>query len=139
MGDSESIRNHAAFIWSVADLLRGRLQAVRVRQGHPAAHGPPPPRLRARADQAGRSWSSHKQLAGRIENVEPVLQAVAGQQFYNTSPLTFTKLLDDPNTIADSLALYIGGFSEAAKDVIEKFDFDDPDRPARAGRTSSTR
>ena len=23
MGDSETIRNHAAFIWSVADLLRG--------------------------------------------------------------------------------------------------------------------
>ena len=65
----------------------------------------------------------HKQLAGKIENVEPVLQAVAGQQFYNTSPLTFTKLLDDPNTIADSLQLYIGGFSEAAKDVIDKFDF----------------
>jgi hypothetical protein len=48
---------------------------------------------------------------------------VAGQQFYNTSPLTFTKLLDDPNTIADSLHLYIGGFSAAAKDIIEKFDF----------------
>ena len=65
----------------------------------------------------------HKQLAGRIENVEPALQAVSGQQFYNTSPLTFTKLLDDPDAIADSLKLYIGCFSEAAKDVIDKFDF----------------
>jgi type I restriction enzyme M protein len=65
----------------------------------------------------------HKQLAGRIENVEPALQTVSGQQFYNTSPLTFTKLLDDPGAIADSLKLYIGGFSEAAKDVIDKFDF----------------
>jgi type I restriction enzyme M protein len=55
--------------------------------------------------------------------MEPVLQAVAGQQFYNTSPLTFTRLLDDPNTIADSLQLYIGGFSETARDVIDKFDF----------------
>jgi type I restriction enzyme M protein len=52
-----------------------------------------------------------------------VLQAVAGQQFYNTSPLTFTRLLDDPDTIADSLQLYIGGFSETARDVIDKFDF----------------
>jgi type I restriction enzyme M protein len=48
---------------------------------------------------------------------------VSCEQFYNTSPLTFTKLLDDPNTIADSLQLYIGGFSPAAKDVIDKFDF----------------
>ena len=65
----------------------------------------------------------HSQLAGRIDNLEPVLQAVAGQQFYNVSPLTFTKLLDDPNTIADSLQLYIGGFAETARDVIDKFDF----------------
>ena len=55
--------------------------------------------------------------------MEPVLQAVAGQQFYNTSRLTFTKLLDDPDTIADALSLYIGGFSAAAKDIIDKFDF----------------
>jgi len=65
----------------------------------------------------------HKQLVGRVDYMEPVLQVVAGQQFYNTSPLTFTKLLDDPNTIADSLQLYIGGFSETARDVIDKFDF----------------
>ena len=43
--------------------------------------------------------------------------------FRNTSPLTFTRLLDDPNTIADALQLYIGGFSDAAKDIIDKFDF----------------
>jgi type I restriction-modification system DNA methylase subunit len=65
----------------------------------------------------------HGQLASRIENLEPVLEAVSGGQFYNTSPLTFTKLLDDPSTIADSLSLYVGGFSAAAMDVIDKFDF----------------
>ena len=65
----------------------------------------------------------YRLLTGRIENIEPILQAVAGQQFYNTSPLTFTKLLDDPDTIADALQLYIGGFSETARDVIDKFDF----------------
>ncbi len=65
----------------------------------------------------------HRLISGRIENVEPLLQAAAGQQFFNTSPLTFTKLLDDPNTIADALSLYIGGFSEAARDIIDKFDF----------------
>jgi type I restriction enzyme M protein len=65
----------------------------------------------------------HKQLAARIENIETPLQIVAGQQFYNTSPLTFTKLLDDPDRIADALSLYIGGFSQAAKDIIDKFDF----------------
>ena len=118
----EAIRNHAAFIWSVADLLRGDykqseygkviLPLTVIRRLDCVLE----PTKQAVLDR-------HRLLAGRIENMEPVLQAVAGQQFYNTSPLTFTKLLDDPDTIADSLQLYIGGFSETARDVIDKFDF----------------
>jgi type I restriction enzyme M protein len=122
VADSETIRNHAAFIWSVADLLRGDYKQ--------SEYGKVvlPLTVIRRLDcvlepTKAAVLERHNQLAGRIENVEPVLQAVAGQQFYNTSPLTFTKLLDDPNTIADSLHLYIGGFSAAAKDIIEKFDF----------------
>lgn len=34
-----------------------------------------------------------------------------------------TKLLDDPNNIADNLQIYIAGFSESARDIIEKFEF----------------
>jgi type I restriction enzyme M protein len=119
---SETIRNHAAFIWSVADLLRGDYK--------PSEYGKVvlPLTVIRRLDcvlepTKHAVLEKHKQLAGRIANIEPVLQAVAGEQFYNTSPLTFTKLLDDPNTIADSLQLYIGGFSPGAKDVIDKFDF----------------
>jgi type I restriction enzyme M protein len=118
----EVIRNHAAFIWSVADLLRGDykqseygkviLPLTVIRRLDCVLE----PTKQAVLDR-------HKLLAGRIENMGPVLQAVAGQQFYNTSPLTFTKLLDDPDTIADSLQLYIGGFSETARDVIDKFEF----------------
>jgi TrwC relaxase/HsdM N-terminal domain len=57
-----------------------------------------------------------KSLKGNVENVEPVLRCVAGQQFYNTSPLNFRRLLDDPNHIADNLRSYIGWFSDAARD-----------------------
>jgi type I restriction enzyme M protein len=119
----ETIRNHAAFIWSVADLLRGDYKQseygkvilpLTVIRRLDCVLEPTKDAVLAR----------HKQLAGRIENLEPVLQAAAGDlPFYNTSPLTFTKLLDDPSTIADSLSLYVGGFSSAAKDVIDKFDF----------------
>lgn len=119
---SETIRNHAAFIWSVADLLRGDYKQ--------SEYGKVilPLTVIRRLDCVLEATKQavldrHKLLARRIENLEPVLQAAAGQQFYNTSPLTFTKLLDDPNTIADSLQLYIGGFSETARDVIDKFDF----------------
>jgi len=118
----DTIRNHAAFIWSVADLLRGDYKQ--------SEYGKVilPLTVIRRLDCVLEATKQavldrHRQLVGRIENMEPVLQAVAGQQFYNISPLTFTRLLDDPDTIADSLQLYIGGFSETARDVIDKFDF----------------
>jgi type I restriction enzyme M protein len=119
---SETIRNHAAFIWRVADLLRGDYKQSEY--GKVVLPLTVIRRLDCVLEPTKEAvLKKHKELAGKIENIEPVLQAVAGQQFFNTSPLTFTKLLDDPNTIADSLQLYIGGFSEAAKDVIDKFDF----------------
>jgi type I restriction enzyme M protein len=122
MGDSDTIRNHAAFIWSVADLLRGDYKQSEY--GKVILPLTVIRRLDCVLEPTKQAvLDKHKDLAGKIENVEPVLQAVSGEQFFNTSPLTFTKLLDDPNSIADSLALYIGGFSEAAKDVIDKFDF----------------
>jgi type I restriction enzyme M protein len=115
-------KNHANLIWSVADLLRGDYKQ--------SEYGKVilPLTVIRRLDcvlepTKAAVLEKHQQLASRIGNLEPVLQAVSGEQFYNTSPLTFTKLLDDPSTIADSLSLYVGGFSAAAKDVIDKFDF----------------
>jgi type I restriction enzyme M protein len=64
------------------------------------------------------------QLKSHIENVEPVLENVAGQRFYNTSPLDFRRLLDDPAQIAGNLRGYIAAFSSGARAVLEKFDFD---------------
>jgi hypothetical protein len=119
---SEAIRNHAAFIWSVADLLRGDYKQSEY--GKVILPLTVIRRLDCVLEPTKQAvLDKYKLLVGRIENLEPVLQAVAGQQFYNTSPLTFTKLLDDPDSIADSLTLYIGGFSETARDVIDKFDF----------------
>lgn len=120
---SETIRNHAAFIWSVAELLRGDYK--------PSEYGKVVlpltviRRLDCVLEPTKQAVLKRKQqLSGRIENVEPLLQAAAGgQQFYNTSPLTFTRLLGDPSTIAESLRLYILGFSAGARDIIDKFDF----------------
>ena len=58
------------------------------------------------------------------QNPAPVLEAIAGEQFYNTNRLTFTKLLDDPPHIADNLRAYIAGFSESAREVLERFGFE---------------
>jgi type I restriction enzyme M protein len=120
--DHEAIRSHAAFIWAVADLLRGDykqsdyqkviLPLVVLRRLDCVLEPTKAAVLRRAAE-----------LAGRIENVAPILQSVAGQQFYNISPLDFRRLLDDPGNIGESLRSYIGGFSAAAREVIDKFDF----------------
>ncbi|MDE3134756.1 MAG: type I restriction-modification system subunit M N-terminal domain-containing protein, partial [Acidobacteriota bacterium] len=122
MASGETIKNHAAFIWSVADLLRGDYKQSEY--GRVVL----PLTVIRRLDcvlepTKAEVLARYESLKGRIENVEPVLQAASGQQFYNVSPLTFAKLLDDPSNIQDSLNSYIGGFSAAAKDVIDKFDF----------------
>jgi type I restriction enzyme M protein len=63
------------------------------------------------------------QLEGKIEDMEAVLQAASGQQFFNTSPLDFRRLLDDPANVGDNLRAYVAGFSASARDVVDKFDF----------------
>src|SRR5689334_6406414 len=100
-----TIRNHAGFIWSVADLLRGDYKQSEY--GKVILPLTVIRRLDCVLEPTKQAvLEKHKQLEGRVENVEVPLQAVAGQQFYNTSPLTFTRLLDDPDAIADSLKLY---------------------------------
>jgi type I restriction enzyme M protein len=64
-------------------------------------------------------------LAGRVENVGPILQAITGlPDVYNTSPLTLKKVLADPSQVAGNLRAWIAAFDEETRDVIEKFDFD---------------
>ena len=123
MSDTPSIKNHAAFIWSVADLLRGDYKQ--------SEYGKVilPLVVLRRLDcvlepTKAAVLARHGKLKGSIENIEPVLCAVSGEQFFNTSPLDLRKLLDDPSQIAGNLRAYIAGFSPAARDIIEKFDFD---------------
>ncbi len=123
MSSEPQLRNHAAFIWSVADKLRGVYkQSEYGRVILPLV-------VLRRLDcvlepTKAAVLARHEALKGRVENVEPVLCSVSGEQFYNTSPLDFRKLLADPPHIAPNLRSYIAGFSPAARDVIEKFGFD---------------
>src|SRR5450755_4733592 len=81
VSDSETIGNHAAFIWSVADLLRGDYKQSEY--GKVILPLTVVRRLDCVLEPTKQAvLDKHQQLAGRIENLEPVLQAVAGQQFY---------------------------------------------------------
>lgn len=52
------------------------------------------------------------------------LQKITGYPFYNLSKLTFQKLLDDPNNIAQSLNSYINAFSPNVREIMERFALD---------------
>lgn len=99
---SAPVRNHAAFIWSVADLLRGDYK--RSEYGKVIL----PLTVLRRLDGVlaptkQRVLERHGQLRDRLTNVGPVLTGITGVQFWNTSELDLRKVLDDPPNAADQL------------------------------------
>jgi type I restriction enzyme M protein len=62
---------------------------------------------------------------GKVKNLDPILMRETGVPFYNTSRYTFERLRGDPNNIASNLTNYIQGFSKRARDIIEKFGFEE--------------
>ena len=62
--------------------------------------------------------------AGKIKNIEPILNRVAKQNFHNKSPFTFEKLKADPDNISANLTNYIKSFSEKARGIIDHFKFE---------------
>lgn len=113
------------FIWTIAELLRGpyrpnqykdvmlpltvlrRLDCV----------------LEPTKDKVLKKAASLK--GGKLKNVEPILNKVAGQGFHNKSKFTFEKLKGDPNNIAANLTNYIKGFSGRAREIIDHFKFEE--------------
>jgi type I restriction enzyme M protein len=115
--------NHAAFIWGVADLLRGDYKRseygkvilpLTVLRRLDCVLAPTKPRVLER----------HERLRGKLKNVGPVLTGITGVQFYNVSELDLERVLDDPPNVADSLRAYVAGFSPEVREVFEKFDLD---------------
>jgi len=123
VSDSQAIKNHAAFIWSVADLLRGDYK-----QSEYGKVILPLVVLRrldcVLAPTKAAVLARYESVKGRIDNFEPVLQGESGHQFFNISRLDIPTLLDDPNQLAANLRAYLAGFSSGARDVLERFDFD---------------
>jgi type I restriction enzyme M protein len=112
----------SAFIWSVADLLRGDYKQ--------ADYGKVilPFTVLRRLDcvleptkAAVLAEYAEKQKAGL--NPEPFVLRKAGQSFANVSPLDMRKLMGDQDNIAQNLYTYIQGFSASVRDIFERFDF----------------
>ncbi len=111
-----------AFIWSIAELLRGDYKA--------SDYGKVilPFVVLRRLDcvlepTKEKVLAEHAKL--KVKNVDPVLRRAAGQSFYNTSKLTFKALLGDPTHLARNLRAYVSAFSANATDILTNFSFDE--------------
>lgn len=56
-------------------------------------------------------------------NPEPFLLRKARVSFYNTCPMDLKALMGDQDHIQANLLAYVQGFSPAARDIFERFDF----------------
>lgn len=64
---------------------------------------------------------------------EGALNKASGYNFYNTSQYDFSRLLADPDNIAENFDDYLKGFSDNIKDIIENFEFADQIKKMVAG------
>jgi type I restriction enzyme M protein len=114
--------NLSSFIWSVADLLRGDYKQSEY--GKVILPFTILRRLDCVLEPTKAAVLAEKEKREKAKvNVEPFLLKKSGQLFYNTSPLDMKKLMGDQDHIGENLRAYIQGFSTAARDIFEKFDF----------------
>lgn len=119
-----NFRETANFIWSIADLLRGDykqsdygkviLPLTVLRRLDCVLEGTKVEVLK----------KNEQAKTMNIQNIDPILNKVAGYNFHNRSQFTFEKLIADPNNIAANLIDYINGFSADAREIIEQFEFE---------------
>ena len=126
--------NLSAFIWSVADLLRGDFKQsdygkvilpFTVLRRLDCVLAPTKDAVLAAAKECKKRGAVPADIA---------LPRAAKQPFYNDSPLDLKKLVGDQDNIAPNLRAYIRGFAPTVRDIFDHFDFDTQvDRLAKAG------
>ena len=138
MANSSSARadfgEHIGFIWSIAELLRGNYKQ--------SEYGKVvlPFTILRRLDcvLVPTKDAVQTQLENLPENIdetmrETMLNIASRNNFHNTSPFTFERLLDDPDNIAANLNNMINGFSFDARDIfIDRFNM--PEQVVRLDR-----
>lgn len=122
----------SAFIWSVADLLRGDYKQ--------ADYGKVilPFTVLRRLDCVLEATKPAVLVELKVRarsgvNPEPFLLKKSGQTFFNASPMDMRALMGDSDNVRQNLESYIQGFSANVRDIFERFEFGvHIDRLARA-------
>jgi type I restriction enzyme M protein len=112
----------SAFIWSVADLLRGDYKQSEY--GKVILPFTVLRRLDCVLETTKEAVLAEKVTREKAElNPEAFLLRKSGQLFYNTSPLDLKKLMGDQDHIGENLRAYMQAFSPAVRDIFESFEF----------------
>lgn len=122
MSLSANISEKANLIWAIADKLTG------VYKPHEYGEVILPLTVIRRfdcilADTKEAVLQKYESVKGMAMK-DVLLRNASGYSFYNTSPFTFEKLLDDPDGIEANFRSYLNGFSPNVQNIIEKFKFD---------------
>jgi type I restriction enzyme M protein len=124
----------SAFIWSVADLLRGDYKQSDY--GKVILPFTVLRRLDCVLEATKPAVLKEKEAKTKLGvNPEPFLYKKAGNlKFFNQSELDLPKLLGDPDNIAHNLFTYVQGFSNDVRDIFDHFEFQaQVERLAKAG------
>lgn len=114
-----NINEHAGFIWSIAEFLRGDYK-----QSEYGKVVLPLTVLRrldcVLAPTKQKVLDSLVKIENmKIQNIDPVLNQKAGLNFHNRSKYDFEKLVADPDNMAANVRNYINGFSTDAREIFE--------------------
>jgi len=118
-----NVKENANFIWEIADLLRGDYKQSDY--GKVILPLTVLRRLDCVLEPTKQKVLDYlpKIASMNIQNIDPVLNNIAGFNFHNKSKFDFEKLKADPNNIAANLNHYINGFSASAREIIDYFSF----------------
>ncbi len=125
--------NLSAFIWSVADLLRGDYKQSEY--GKVILPFTVLRRLDCVLEGTKAAVLTEKALREKAGlNPEPFLLKKAKQHFFNTSPLDMKTLKGDADHVGENLRAYVQGFSAPVRDIFERFELHTQiDRLAKSG------
>jgi type I restriction enzyme M protein len=122
MSAPKGFQDKVSLIWSVADILRGDFKPHEY--GQTILPFVVLRRLECALEKTkDKVIFKSKSLQGKINDLETILNKESGHNFYNTSPLSLTKILQDPDKVASNLNSYIRAFSPSASEVLDKYGF----------------
>ena len=119
---SERINNHAAFIWSVADLLRGDYKQseygkvilpLTVLRRFDCMVEPHKPAMLKKYAEVKDKYDNYGAFLDKLTEI---------QGLWNTSEFDLPKVIADPANLAADLEKYIAGFSPQVREILGHFD-----------------